>query len=61
MINKVWSLYLKYKFLYIKYFVKGKLVFEAKFYENRKISEFIRILNFLEKLGISNCKNKIYL
>ena len=33
MTNKVWSLFFKYKFLYIKYFVKGKLILEAKCYE----------------------------
>ena len=41
MINKVWSLYLKYKFIYIKYFVKGKLKFlKQSLKKNRKISEF---------------------
>ena len=41
MINKVWLLFLKYKFLYIKYFVKGKLIFlKQSFVKNRKISEF---------------------
>ena len=40
MINKVWSLFLKYKFIYIKYFVKGKLnFFKQSFIKNRKISE----------------------